>query len=393
LEYTRVIQKIFRFENLHDVDLIVDALYKGGTKGNASDDPLGKILLCGNSGGFRPVGTIKDWMHKYIILYSSLKDLDWPDYIDEQTGQFIYYGDNKSPGHELHDTKKNGNRILRYYFEKVHKDDRGSVVPFFVFTKGNEGRDVIFKGLAVPGYSSIPQTEDLIAIWKSKGGKRFQNYKAIFTLLDIPVIKREWISDLLRGKPLTGNCPNEWVKWVEKGIYTPLKAEKTLFYRTKIEQLPEDKGGRNIIELIYEKYQDYPYGFEKCATEIVKLMDKNVIECINTRPWLDGGRDALGKYRIGSNDNFIEVDFAIEAKCYDLENSVRIKDTMRLISRLKYRQFGILVTTSYVHYQAYKEIIEDGHPVLIISAKDIVDILKNAGYKTMSEIKAWLEKI
>lgn len=122
-------------------------------------------------------------------------------------------------------------------------------------------------------------------------------------------------------------------------------------------------------------------------------MDKNVIECVNTRPWLDGGRDALGKYRIGNNDNFIEAEFAIEAKCYDLENSVRIKDTMRLISRLKYRQFGILVTTSYVHYQAYKEIIEDGHPVLIISAKYIVDILKNAGYKTIGEIKAWLEKI
>ena len=175
-------QKIYKFENLSTSDLIVDALYEGGSKGNASDDPLGKILFCGNSGGFRPVGTIKNWMHKYIVLYSSLKDLNWPDYIDEQTGQFIYYGDNKSPGHELHDTKKNGNSILRYYFGSLHKGNRENVVPFFIFTKGNKGRDVVFKGLAVPGHPNISQTEDLVAIWKSEYKKRFQNYKAIFTL-------------------------------------------------------------------------------------------------------------------------------------------------------------------------------------------------------------------
>lgn len=48
----------------------------------------------------------------------------------------------------------------------------------------------------------------------------------------------------------------------------------------------------------------------------------------------------------------------------------------RLISRIRYRQFGVLITTSYVHKQAYKGNIEDGHPILVISATDIVNILR-----------------
>ena len=48
----------------------------------------------------------------------------------------------------------------------------------------------------------------------------------------------------------------------------------------------------------------------------------------------------------------------------------------RLISRIRYRQFGILVTTSYVDNQAYSEVVEDGHPILIVTASDIATILR-----------------
>lgn len=49
----------------------------------------------------------------------------------------------------------------------------------------------------------------------------------------------------------------------------------------------------------------------------------------------------------------------------------------RLISRIRYRQFGIMITTSYVDNQAYKEVVEDGHPILIVTASDIASILRN----------------
>jgi hypothetical protein len=81
---------------------------------------------------------------------------------------------------------------------------------------------------------------------------------------------------------------------------------------------------------------------------------------------------------IGPTGDPVGVDFAHEAKCYSPTHSVGVRELSRLISRLRHRQFGVLVTTSYVHNQAYTEIRSDGHPVVIISAADIVAILNQA---------------
>ena len=82
--------------------------------------------------------------------------------------------------------------------------------------------------------------------------------------------------------------------------------------------------------------------------------------------------------------------FAVEAKCYDLNNSVGVKETSRLISRIRHRQFGVFVTTSYVDIQAYKEIIEDEHPIAIISGVDIIDILYQNEITDLDKLKGYL---
>ena len=69
------------------------------------------------------------------------------------------------------------------------------------------------------------------------------------------------------------------------------------------------------------------------------------------------------------------MDFALEAKCYGPSESVGVRQVSRLISRLRHRQFGILVTTSYLDVYAYKEIKEDQHPILVIAARDIADLV------------------
>lgn len=79
-------------------------------------------------------------------------------------------------------------------------------------------------------------------------------------------------------------------------------------------------------------------------------------------------------------------------KCYNITNGVGVKEMSRLISRIRHRQFGILITTSYVDGQAYKEVIEDGHPILIITAADIARILINNGINPQN-INEWLQKI
>lgn len=110
-----------------------------------------------------------------------------------------------------------------------------------------------------------------------------------------------------------------------------------------------------------------------------------------TRPSRDGGRDAVERLRIGSGPGSILVDFALEAKCYGKSESVGVRQVSRLISRLRHRQFVILVTTSYLDVYAYKEIKEDQHPVLVISAADIVELLRRNDLTTTESVSAWLK--
>ena len=386
-------QNEIKFEDLSNADLILDCVYLGGVEHNrgAGNDPINKLLGCGNQGGFRYLGSLHTGNIKYVVLISSLSEPDWPDSIDENSGRFNYFGDNRNPGYALEDTSRKGNLILTQIFSNLYERNRDLIPPIFIFTKTGSKRDYEFRGLAVPGAMGLSQTEDLVAVWRSKNGKRFQNYKATFTILDIPKICRSWISDLKNNNPLSENCPIIWRKWVNGGIYTNLNAPRTITERSRSEQLPHEKGGIEIIETIYNYFKVNPYAFERCAAELIKLMDRNVVSYDLTRPWKDGGRDALGKYGIGlEGSNAINVEFAMEAKLYDFKNSVGIRETSRLLSRLRFRQFGILVTTSYISSQAYQEIIEDQHPVIFICAKDIVTILQRNGYGTNEEVNNWL---
>src|SRR5690242_16106529 len=113
--------RIVPFTSLSRSDLYIDAVYEGGD--GLINEPLSKILPgVGNQGGFRAAGRGQD--KKFVVLYTSGEDKDWPDALDLNTGQFIYFGDNKSPGHELHDTQRGGNAILRRVFELLHSSDR-----------------------------------------------------------------------------------------------------------------------------------------------------------------------------------------------------------------------------------------------------------------------------
>lgn len=391
--------KAFSFDDLPEADLVVDAVYLGGTSKTIGDDPLSKLMRCGNQGGFRTVGGNPT---KYVVLYSSQADRDWPDDLDTATGIFTYYGDNKTPGSGLHETNRGGNKLLAGTFAKTHasSDEREKVPPFFVFEKvEGEGRRVQYRGLAAPGAAGVAPTNDLVAVWKSSGGDRFQNYKSTFTILNVPEVPRSWLNDLQSGNVLSENCPAPWRKWVETGFYEPLHATPSYKPRTPDMQRPTTDLGKKIVAHVYSHFAGKPTAFESCAAEILRLLDPNkyVVEEI-TRPSVDGGRDAIGHYRLGPSSDPITIDYALEAKCYcpGLPGSkvtpVGVKDTSRLISRLLHRQFGVLVTTSYVAPQAYEEIREDGHPVILLCGRDIAEILIENGYNSIEVVSKWLEQ-
>ena len=383
----------FTADALLSANLVVDALYKGSkTEKGGIADPLVKLVGVSRQGGFRYRGTKES--PKLLVLTSNLAEPDWPDELDETTGRFVYYGDNRHPGRQLHDTPRFGNLLLRDIFDQVHRGQRDLIPPILVFTTEGTGRTFRFKGLAVPGHPSLPATEDLIAIWKTSEGQRFQNYRAVFTILDAAQLPRAWI-DAIKSDPENAFplAPQVWKDWVTTGKFKPLLAPRTQVVRTKAEQLPSNTEDGLLIETIRKRYQSNPFGFEACAGEITKLLLKDVAQLDLTRPWRDGGRDGIGSLRLGVGAASIGVTFALEAKCYAATSGVGVREVSRLISRIKHREFGVLVTTSYVDRQAYEEVTDDAHPVILVTARDIVSLLRSAGYATVEAIEEWLSQI
>lgn len=381
--------------SLPATDLIVDKIYHGSRHGNATDDPLPELLGVSGGGGFRYLGSRNNLEELSLIaLKSNFNDPDWPDHLDRETGIFIYYGDNKKPGKQLLDTPRGGNRILTHLFAGRHDPDINShFPPILLFGWTGEYRDVRFLGLAVPGAQSLGPDDDAVAIWRTgNGDKRFQNYKAIFTVLDVPVVTREWLADIKNKRAASSEyAPRPWIEWLKNRKYSPLVAPRSLKTRTKSQQLPDNKRGNDVLESIYMKYNSNPHGFELCALEIAKLMMPEISKADLTKPWRDGGRDAIGEYSIGKGASSIRVEFALEAKCYNPSGrGVGVKELSRLISRLRHRQFGILVTTSYLASQAYTELKDDGHPVVVISGSDIAALLRTK-IGNYIQIKRWLE--
>lgn len=391
------------FEDLQNAKLVVDTVYKGGKISGKGSEVLSKLLPgCSNSGGFRKV-LRKDGsgLPAYVVLYTSMEELAWPDYLDEETGIFRYYGDNRSPGRTILDTPRKGNQLLEFVFDCLNSKDGSiqNIPPFLIFKKTGCGWDVKFLGIAAPGNPKISPDHDLVAFWRSMDEERFQNYEAYFTVLETTQdISREWLNALIYDHDNSLQfAPENWKHFISKGRngIVPLIAKKLPKIPSRYDQLQTDIEGQACLKRIREFYSEFPQGFEMCAKAILEKTDPNFCEFDLTRPWRDGGRDALGYYVIspgGKCNRQLRIDCALEAKCYGEKNSVGVREMSRLISRIRYRQFGVMLTTSYVHSQAYQEVIEDGHPILIISATDIAQTLRRSAI-TSNNIDDWLISI
>ncbi len=386
--------------------LYIDAIYKSDSnRKNFSAEVLSKLLGVKNQGGFRYLG--KTEAPNLVILFTSGEDIYWRDELDSSLGVLLYYGDNKTPGTDLHKTKLHGNEILRYIFELSSSSDidkRKKIPPILVFKK-TTGRNVKFLGLAVPGIKGKPNKDWLTAVWGcNKNGDRFQNYKAYFTILNTSTgseyqngfgINLAWINDIEVGEAYNSiHAPIEWKKYILKENYSVLVSKKEKFVKTKEEQLPDDCNKMKMLKFLQQYFysKDRGYSFEKFAADLTQYMDDSVVDINVTRPYKDGGLDAEGRYRIFKNaENTVYVEFYLQAKCYAPANGVVVSDTARLISRIKNRQFGIMFTTSYIAKQAYEEILKDGHPIVIINGKNIIEYIFNElEIRTISELEKWL---
>lgn len=231
--------------------------------------------------------------------------------------------------------------------------------------------------------------DELAAVWRTTNGQRFQNYRARFTVLDEAKISRSWLTHVLSGgDPLDVTAPPSWKSWVASRTYNVLRAPATTVIRSKTEQVPDDPQGREILNTIRAHFRDRESDFEACAVAIWRLIAPATGPCEVTRPSRDGGRDAVGQYILGPRADPIAIDFALEAKCYAADRSVGTREVSRLISRLRHRNFGVFVTTSFFGQQVQEEVREDGHPIALVCGRDIIDALR----QHVHDVPAWLNQ-
>lgn len=392
----------FSFDDLPSAPLHVDAIYEGGPQPNKGADALARLLKAGNSGGFRFCGKVG--APAYAVLYTDGTRGEWPDYLDRRTGVFTYFGDNDKPGSGgVGAGNRKGNQFLERIFAALHAPTRArqAIPPIFAFEKHateTSRRSVRFLGLAVPGAENLSATEDLVAVWKSIDGSRFQNYKASLTILDVSEVDREWIWALERGEVSPALAPVPWVEWKQSGKVRPLTATPAARVRPMDEQIPSSTRDREMLKVLFDHFGREGTGraFEYFAADAFGMSDPRVVVDEITRGVADGGRDAVGHYKLGLETDPVVVEFALEAKCYDpglggsKQNTVGVRELSRLISRIRHRQFGVLVTTSGIARQAYQEVREDGHPILFLVGSDLVHLLLARGVASTAQLTDWL---
>src|SRR5688572_28037596 len=94
------------FDKLADSDLDVGLIYRAGSTGSFGDDPISKVIGGGNRGGFRYEGTTAVLVLHFIVLFTTFNEPEWPDRFEDGGRCFVYYGDNRHCGQDLHDTPK-----------------------------------------------------------------------------------------------------------------------------------------------------------------------------------------------------------------------------------------------------------------------------------------------
>lgn len=387
------------FSQLEGVNLAAGTVYEGGNTGNLADDPLARLLKGGNSGGFRYCGSLDSI--NYLIITITTDDREWTETIDPESGTVICYGDNRSPGLSIHDTPRHGNLILRNLFRRLHsrKDPRSHIPPIFLFSKHpNKAspRSIRFIGLCAPGSPGLKPPDDLTRQQRHLESQRFWNYRATFTLLDIPVIKRAWLDDLETGRRNSPHRPIVWKMWLKSGFYRHLQPKNRNTVRSSDMQLPGNALRKAMLLKIYRYFSSTSYQFLHFAADLYALTDSKITLGRVIRHSSDGSYNITGNFRLGIDADPVDLGFLVEAKCYNpgigtrKRKSIGGKEVLKMLSRLEGRRFGVLVTTSVVTQQAYEAIRNQSQPVVCIAGTDMIDILISNNIARVGQLSDWL---
>lgn len=251
-------------------------------------------------------------------------------------------------------------------------------------------------GLCAPGSPGLQPPDNLTRAQRRIKSKRLWNYHAVFTILDVALIKRAWIDDMETGRIDSPHRPIVWKMWQKSGLYRPLKQKSRFSIRSAEIQLPTDDLRKAMLFKLYRYFSSEPYKFLHFAAGIYSQTDSKIALERARRHASDGAYTVNGEFRLGIDADPVQMGFLLEAKCYNpgigtrKRKSVGAKEMLKLISRMGKRQFGVMVTTSVVAQQAYEEFRKQNHPVVCIAGADIIDILISNNITSVRQLAEWL---
>ncbi|MFF3225387.1 caspase family protein [Nocardia suismassiliense] len=155
------------------------------------------------------------------------------------------------------------------------------------------------------------------------------------------------------------------------------------------QQLPEDAGDMEMLDVIRRRFEGNNSGFLHCAVAIWKLIapPTGKYELVRGRY----GNVVSGKYALGPIDDRIELEFYLDARCYPSTKGVDYSSVDRLISRIRNSHFGVFLTLSYVEPDVYRHIWSERQPIVVICGKGVVEALRAHGCATAAEVEDWLK--
>lgn len=202
------------FASLASADLAVGQIYEGGSQPNVGADPLHHLTGVGNSGGFRKRTLKQGGRVVFCVLFTTGRVSEWPDHW-QADGSYVYFGDQRTPGKDLLDTPRKGNRLLADVERLMKRGEQGrsQVPPFLLFKKSGSGRDVEFEGLLMPAHADKWLTVE----HRSTADGTISNYRATLERLPIDHVSRLWLKDVERGVSNGSSAPKAWLRWATTG--------------------------------------------------------------------------------------------------------------------------------------------------------------------------------
>lgn len=301
-----------------DLKLTPGFIYKGGNRGNITDEQLSHLMRVGNAGGMRAKNN-KYGETAYVVLTITHKNNNWDDKVNYEENSVIYYGDNRDKKN-IYNTKHKGNCKLKFLYDNLSKPEKQ--FPLFLFERDEDCINKDFKYIGIVVLENSP--EGLVKITEIKNGQEIENYKARL-ILTKDTIDFNWIEDLIEGiSPLESEyCPKEWKSILCQNKYSLISEDSSI--KKILEEGNENWKQETIVE--YSEVEGKKKKIFTTKYERNPKIRKKAIEIHGSVCQICGFDFEKTYGKIGKG--FIEVHHKVPLS--DLDNEVRINPETDLI--------------------------------------------------------------